>query len=146
MKRVFGESTLHHIERIISGSNDVLSCTPEPLMLRICAMLDLQSIAQLSQANRHLRKLCLSDKLWSNLYHQHQGNPSLDICSLANDIGWRKVFYSSKLQLQKEISRRRRTYPRDSTATTTSLEADGGQARERGVSDISDGTFLTNMP
>lgn len=79
-------------------------------MIRICSLLDLQSIAQLSHVNRYLRGLCSSDKLWSLLYVQHQGNPTAEICVLANDMGWKKVFYMSKLQLQKELSRRRAQY------------------------------------
>ena len=77
-------------------------------MIRICTMLDLQSISRLSQVNRHLRRLCTSDQLWNVLYSQHQGRPSQEICAVANDIGWKAVFYSNKLQLQKELSRRRR--------------------------------------
>lgn len=73
-------------------------------------MLDLQSISQLSQVNRYLRNLCASEKLWGLLYAQHQGNPTAEICVLANDVGWKKVFYLSKLQLQKELSRRRSQY------------------------------------
>jgi hypothetical protein len=76
-------------------------------MVQICSLLDLQSITQLSQVNRYLRKVCVSDKLWENLYIQHQGNPPTEVCTLGIDIGWKKVFYLSKLQLQKELSRRR---------------------------------------
>lgn len=145
MRRSFGENTLEHIDRIITGSNDVLSCTPESIMLRICSMLDLQSISQLSRVNRHLRNLCLSDNLWSDLYHQHQGHPSLEICSLANEIGWMKVFYSSKLQLQKEISRRRKpAFP------TTNLETEMNKmtfpstsSKGNATSTSKDTTFLT---
>ena len=125
MKRAFGDSTYTHIVRIISGSNDPLSCAPEPLMIRICSMLDLQSVSQLSQVNRYLRRLCTSDKLWSILYAQHQGNPTTEISFLAGDIGWMKVFYMSKLQLQKELSRRRsQNFPRMSaTSEVAPLES-----------------------
>lgn len=119
MKRAFGESTYNHIVRIIYGSNDPLSCAPEAIMVRICSMLDLQSVSRLAQVNRYLRKLCTSDKLWSLLYAQHQGLPTHEITYLANDIGWKKVFYLSKLQLQKELSRRRSQNPaRLSTMTS----------------------------
>ena len=107
VKRSFGESMFNHIKLIISGSNDPLSCTPKSLMIQICSMLDLQSITNLSQVNTYLRKLCSSDQLWSILYEQHQGIPTAEITSMANDVGWKKVFYMNKLQLQKELSRRR---------------------------------------
>lgn len=89
-------------------------------MIRICSMLDLQSVSRLSQVNKYLRNLCTSDKLWSLLYAQHQGNPTSEICMLANDISWKKVFYLNKLQLQKELSRRRSQYP------TGKIAAPGG--------------------
>ena len=108
VRRTFGEDTFLHIDSIISGSNDRLSCTPESIMMKICTMLDLQSISHLSQVNRHLRKICTSDQLWNALYTQHQGHPSQEICAVASDIGWKAVFYSNKLQLQKELSRRRK--------------------------------------
>lgn len=94
---------------IISGCDDNLSCLSQDLMLNICTMLDLQSIASLSQVNRFIRKFCVSDHLWQILYKQHQGNPNTEVSSLAEDLGWREVFFMSKLHLQKEISRRRKS-------------------------------------
>ena len=76
-------------------------------MIRIVSLLDLQSIAQLSHVNHHMRDICNSPRLWEILYNTHQGRPSGEISALAREIGWKKVFFMNKLQLQKEVSRRR---------------------------------------
>lgn len=36
------------------------------------------------------------------------GKASAEVSSLALEVGWRSIFFTSKLQLQKQISRRRR--------------------------------------
>ena len=108
VERIFGEDVLRHIKRILTGSHDELSCLPKALMINICTFLDLQSISQLSRVNHHLSEVCNSDDLWEKLYAIHQGVPSEDIVALAKESGWKTVFFMSKLQLQKELSRRRR--------------------------------------
>ena len=96
------------VKRAASGNWDIFQRLSEDLLVAIVSLLDLQSIAQLSRVNQHLRELCNSNKLWETLYRIHQGQPSREICSLAAELGWKTVFFMNKLQLQKEVSRRRR--------------------------------------
>ena len=105
---VFGRNVLNHIHRIVKGCNDPLSSLPEDILISIASYLDLQSISYLSQVNQRLREVANSNDLWEKLYSMHQGVPSHEVKSLASEIGWKKVFFMNKLQLQKEISRRRR--------------------------------------
>ena len=105
---IFGVETVEHVKRIIEGSNDILSCLPEQTVIRIATFLDLQSVNSLSQVNRHLRGVCNSDGMWEALYCTHQGQPSPAVKALAFELGWKVVFFMNKLQLQKELSRRRR--------------------------------------
>ena len=72
VERIFGAEVLQRILRILAGSYDDLSLLPDKVLLKICSYLDLQSIAQLSQVNRHLRLICNSDQLWESLYYDHQ--------------------------------------------------------------------------
>lgn len=110
VERTFGPGVLRQVYRILSGNHDDLSRLPEQVLLHVCLHLDLQSITQLSQVNSHTRDVCNSDKLWQGLYAQHQGSPSEEVFSLAKEVGWKTVFFMSKLQLQKELSRRRRLH------------------------------------
>lgn len=110
IERTFGADTMRQIRRIVSGSTDELSRLPEDVMVRIATHLDLQSIAHLSQVNCHLREVCGSNALWKQLYRIHQGVPNEEVKALAEEMGWRSVFYMNKLQLQKELSRRRRLH------------------------------------
>ena len=110
LETIFGVETVEHVKRIIEGSNDILSCLSEQLVIRIASFLDLQSVNHLSQVNRRLREVCNSDGMWETLYCTHQGKPSPAIRALAFELGWKVVFFMNKLQLQKELSRRRRAH------------------------------------
>ena len=98
------------MKQIAGGSWDVFITLPEELVILIVSHLDLQSIAQLSQVNEHMRDVCNSNELWEILYVIHQGQPSSEISALAKELGWKKVFFMNKLQLQKEVSRRRKVH------------------------------------
>lgn len=81
----------------------------EELVVRIVSLLDLESVARLSQVNQHMREVCNSDRLWETLYRvHHQRQPTDETSALARELGWKKVFFMNKLQLQKEVSRRRK--------------------------------------
>ncbi len=110
VERIFGADAMRQIQRILSGSTDELSKLPEGIMVRIATYLDLQSITHLSQVNCHLREVCGSNPLWKQLYQTHQGQPSEEVRALAEEVGWKEVYYMNKLQLQKELSRRRRLH------------------------------------
>ena len=131
IERIFGPEVLRQIKRILAGSQDELSKLPEKAMVQICTCLDLQSIMQLSRVNRHLREVCTSNSLWEKLYRIHQGVPSDEVSALAKEVGWKTVFFMNKLQLQKELSRRRRLH-------SGRVHVDNGIA-----SDGTSATFLT---
>jgi F-box protein 36 len=105
---IFGMKALNSINRALKGHHDPLSNLPEDVMIKIISFLDLQSISYLSQVDQYLRYICGIDKLWEQLYMIHQGAPNNDVRSLAKELGWKQVFFMNKLQLQKEIFRKRR--------------------------------------
>ena len=96
------------MKRAASGKWDVFLGLGEDLVVAIVSLLDLQSVARLGQVNQHLREVCSSDRLWEVLYKTHQGRPSRETTALAKELRWKTVFFMNKLQLQKELSRRRR--------------------------------------
>ena len=96
------------MKKAASGKWDIFLRLGEDLLIVIVSLLDLQSIARLGQVNQHMREVCNSEKLWEVLYGIHQGPPSREVGSLAADLGWKTVFFMNKLQLQKQVSRRRR--------------------------------------
>ncbi len=107
---IFGPACVKHIINIITNDLDMFSCLPVSLAFHIVSRLDLQSITCLGQTNQHFRGLCNSDLLWKELHINHLGQPNCDIEDVAESKGWKRVFYMTKLELQKEISRRRRNH------------------------------------
>lgn len=121
IEAIFGSKAVKQALQIIKGCNDSLSSLPEDIALSMICYLDLQSITYLSQVNQHFQEVCYLDLLWERLYIIHQGSRNADVKILANKIGWKRVFFMNKLQLQKEISRRRRlvsSLPQDPVSST----------------------------
>ena len=52
-------------------------------------------------------QLCESEEFWEQAVLQRCNTVSAEVASLALEVGWRSIFFTSKLQLQKMISRRR---------------------------------------
>ena len=111
------------MKRAASGKWDVFLRLGEELVIAIVRLLDLHSISRLGQVNQHLREVCSSERLWENLYHIHQGRPGWEIGALARELGWKTVFFMNKLQLQKEVSRRRREIAGDKVVENTSPDS-----------------------
>ena len=132
---IFGGKVVCHVLRIVSGSNDQLSSLPEDVLIHMATFLDLESINNLQQVNVRLYEVCNSDRLWERLYAIHQGKPNPDICSLARELSWRNVFFMNKLQLQKEISRRRHATPTG--------HAPSANTQNEGIHMEKSSTFLT---
>jgi F-box protein 36 len=106
ISRIFGEETLSQVHALICG--DWLIRLPVDLIMKLCGYLELQDIARLAQVCRKLRDVCCSDKLWENIYRTHCDTVTEKVISLAAEVGWKKLFFTNKLQLQKEMRRRDR--------------------------------------
>lgn len=52
-------------------------------------------------------QLCGSDEFWEQAVQRRCQTITAEVASLALEVGWRRIFFTSKLQLQKLISRRR---------------------------------------
>lgn len=52
-------------------------------------------------------QLCGSEEFWEQSVRQCCNTVSGEVASLALMVGWRNIFFTSKIQLQKMLSRRR---------------------------------------
>ncbi|XP_063093247.1 F-box only protein 36 isoform X3 [Cavia porcellus] len=51
--------------------------------------------------------LCKSDVLWEQIVQSACGTITPDMRTLAEDMGWRQMFFTNKLQLQRQLRKRR---------------------------------------
>ncbi|KAG7277395.1 hypothetical protein CRUP_033350 [Coryphaenoides rupestris] len=91
VRLVFGPGVLTYTRGLCQGHYDYLERLPDPLLLRVLAYLELEEVGKLGQTSQRFRKTVPAE-----------ARP------LAAEVGWRRLFFTSKLQLQKLISRRRR--------------------------------------
>ncbi|XP_008688605.1 F-box only protein 36 isoform X3 [Ursus maritimus] len=106
-----GEAKESHEEFLdnshLQGKFDFLERLSDKLLLNIISYLDLEDIARLSQTSRRFAQLCTSDKLWETIVQSACDTVTPDMRALAEDIGWRQMFFTNKLQLQRQLRKRR---------------------------------------
>ena len=49
----------------------------------------------------------MSDKLWEQIVQSACDNITPDMRALAEDMGWRQMFFTNKLQLQRRLRKRK---------------------------------------
>ncbi|KAM4605309.1 F-box only protein 36b [Polymixia lowei] len=102
---VFGHRILQYTRALCQGRYDYLERLPDPMLLRILGYLELEDVGQLGRTSRRFRKLCGSEEFWEQAVRRRCDTVSAEVSSLALEVGWRSIFFTSKLQLQKQISR-----------------------------------------
>ncbi|KAJ8011164.1 hypothetical protein DPEC_G00055330 [Dallia pectoralis] len=107
LRVVFGPRILQYCQALCQGHYDYLERLPDPLLLYILAHLDLEDVASLGCTSHRFRKLCGSQELWEQVVRSHCNSVSAEMEALALEVGWKSVFFTSRLQLQKQISRKR---------------------------------------
>ncbi|KAK6169469.1 hypothetical protein SNE40_020518 [Patella caerulea] len=108
IQRVAGSNTLDYLTNLCQGKIDYLPRLPDRVLLKLIFMLDLEDIARLSQVSKQFRKLCNSDELWKKIYKANsESSITPEVVALADTIGWKKLFYTNKLQLQVQLRRQR---------------------------------------
>ncbi|XP_008688604.1 F-box only protein 36 isoform X2 [Ursus maritimus] len=104
---IFGARILDYVFNLCEGKFDFLERLSDKLLLNIISYLDLEDIARLSQTSRRFAQLCTSDKLWETIVQSACDTVTPDMRALAEDIGWRQMFFTNKLQLQRQLRKRR---------------------------------------
>ncbi|XP_033085849.1 F-box only protein 36 isoform X2 [Trachypithecus francoisi] len=94
----------------LQGKFDFLERLSDNLLLNIISYLDLEDIARLSQTSHRFAKLCMSDKLWEQIVQSTCHTITPDVRALAEDTGWRQLFFTNKLQLQRQLRKRKQKY------------------------------------
>ncbi|XP_040911833.1 F-box only protein 36b [Toxotes jaculatrix] len=104
---VFGRRILQYTKALCQGHYDYLEHLSDSLLLRIINYLELEDVGQLGRTSQRFRQLCGSEEFWEQAVRRSCNTVSVEVASLALEVGWRSIFFTSKLQLQKLISRRR---------------------------------------
>ncbi|KAI4897695.1 hypothetical protein NFI96_015720 [Prochilodus magdalenae] len=104
---VFGPHVLQYSKDLCQGQYDYLQRLPEPLLLNIMVHLELEDIARFARTCRKFKELCSSEEFWEQTVRLHCDTVTAGMEDLAKEVGWRSVFFTNKLQLQKQISRRK---------------------------------------
>ncbi|XP_019512621.1 PREDICTED: F-box only protein 36 [Hipposideros armiger] len=104
---IFGARILDYVFNLCKGKFDFLERLSDNLLLSIISYLDLEDIARLSQTSRRFSKLCMSDKLWEPIVLSACDSITPDMRALAEDMGWRQMFFTNKFQLQRKLRKRK---------------------------------------
>ncbi|XP_021779764.1 F-box only protein 36 isoform X1 [Papio anubis] len=107
---IFGTRILNYVINLCKGKFDFLERLSDNLLLNIISYLDLEDIARLSQTSHRFAKLCMSDKLWEQIVQSTYDTITPDVRALAEDTGWRQLFFTNKLQLQRQLRKRKQKY------------------------------------
>ncbi|XP_051554221.1 F-box only protein 36b [Myxocyprinus asiaticus] len=104
---VFGLHILQYSKKLCQGHYDYIVRLPNSLLFKILAHLDLEDISGLSRTCRRFRELCKSEEFWEQTVRKNSETVTPTLEDLAKEVGWRTVFFTNKLQLQMQISRRK---------------------------------------
>ncbi|KAB0362915.1 hypothetical protein FD754_007071, partial [Muntiacus muntjak] len=104
---IFGSRILDYVFNLCEGKFDFLERLSDNLLLNIISYLDLEDIARLSQTSRRFAKLCMSDELWEQIVRSSCDHITPDMQALAQDMGWRQMYFTNKLQLQRHLRKRK---------------------------------------
>uniref|UniRef100_A0A7M4E0N3 F-box protein 36 n=1 Tax=Crocodylus porosus TaxID=8502 RepID=A0A7M4E0N3_CROPO len=91
----------------LQSNFDFLERLPDPLLLNIISFLGLEDIARLSQVSHRFETICNCDTLWEKIVQNLCDTITPEMRALAQEVGWKRFFFTSKLQLQLQIRRRR---------------------------------------
>ena len=106
IRNIFGEDVLLYVEGLVLG--DWLLRMKNSILVKIFSYVDLADIFRLGQVCRHFHIICNSNVLWRSIYEMHCLSITSEILELGEDMGWKKMFFTNKLQIRKEVSRLRR--------------------------------------
>ncbi|XP_036412428.1 F-box only protein 36b isoform X2 [Colossoma macropomum] len=104
---VFGPHVLQYSRDLCQGQYDYLHRLPDSLLLNIMVHLELEDVARFALTCRKFKELCSSEEFWEQTVRMHCDTVTAGMEDLAREVGWRTVFFTNKLQLQKQISRRK---------------------------------------
>ena len=120
INRVFHENTLRLVHATVCG--DWLVRLPTKVVVHIASNLDLIDIVRLGAVCKFLRKVCSGDELWEKIFCAHCDNVTDEMRAIAQEVGWKKLFFTNKLQLQVQVRRRKEKLGKKKSATFVTQE------------------------
>ncbi|XP_064615864.1 F-box only protein 36-like [Liolophura sinensis] len=119
IERVFGAPTLEYLKAVVNGHPDYITRLSPDILKRIILKLELEDINRLGQTNKLFRELCKSDGVWEQIYRLYSETPvTKDLQNLAAEEGWKQLFFTNKLQLQRRIRKQMRKQNEGNNGTT----------------------------
>ncbi|KAI0216946.1 F-box only protein 36 [Lamellibrachia satsuma] len=71
-------------------------------------------VIRIAEVSRLFHGICESNELWEKIYRQHSVTMvTRELETLANAIGWKKLFFTNKLQVQVQLLRTRQKTGQD---------------------------------
>ncbi|XP_039250394.1 F-box only protein 36-like [Styela clava] len=107
IKRIFGKNTLEYVKNLCEGKYNFLDRLKKSLQIYIISFLELEDVAKLSQVNRHFHELCECDQLWEHIVDRCCDTVTPDMKLYAQEVGYKQMFFTNKLQLQMQMRRRK---------------------------------------
>jgi len=101
----FGEQTLQDIIDRLNGKIDHLNLLPDPLKHQIISHLPIEDVSSLSLTNKSFYQLCNSDTAWLKKFE----NISEELLNLGDEIGFKKLYFMNKMDLQRKLRRVRQS-------------------------------------
>ncbi|XP_060568592.1 F-box only protein 36-like isoform X2 [Ruditapes philippinarum] len=109
IQRLAGDNVLQYLKRIAEGRIDFLMRMPDDVLKKILLCLDLEDMMRLGATCRQFRHLCNEDDVWEKIFRRTVETPvTSELETLAEKEGWKRLFYTNKLQLQVQLRRQMR--------------------------------------
>ncbi|KAL4220709.1 F-box protein 36b [Mactra antiquata] len=107
--RLAGENTLQFLIRVAEGQLDYLTRMPENVLKKIILDLELTDIVRLGATCHKFKHLCCDNDIWEGIFRREVETPvTPELEALAEREGWKRLFYTNKLQLQMQLRRQKR--------------------------------------
>ena len=85
------------------GHLDPLTTLPTETLISIIGNLNLEDVENLANVSEPLSKICQSNPVWEKLYDNHLGTQNLsdEMKQIAEDMGWKKFYFSRKINTRR---------------------------------------------
>ncbi|WAR27668.1 FBX36-like protein [Mya arenaria] len=108
-QRLAGDPTLQYLIGLAEGHVDYIDRIPDNVLEKMIAYLELEDIVRLGATSKKFRRLCNCDAVWEKIFRREVETPiTPELEALAEKEGWKRLFYTNKLQLQMQLRRQKR--------------------------------------
>ncbi|XP_052784376.1 F-box only protein 36-like isoform X2 [Mya arenaria] len=109
IQRLAGDPTLQYLIGLAEGHVDYIDRIPDNVLEKMIAYLELEDIVRLGATSKKFRRLCNCDAVWEKIFRREVETPiTPELEALAEKEGWKRLFYTNKLQLQVQLRRQLR--------------------------------------